>query len=95
MTASSRAQSFNVAAAQYTASRPSYPPLLFDAIEELTSRRLASARVADVGAGTGIATALLRGRGAHVTAVEPGEAMASIVSVSCAHNAPRTFVRVR
>ncbi|QIY99234.2 class I SAM-dependent methyltransferase [Streptomyces sp. S1D4-11] len=77
MTASSRAQSFNVAAAQYAASRPSYPPLLFDALEELTSRRLAGARVADVGAGTGIATTLLRGRGAHVIAVEPGEAMAA------------------
>jgi SAM-dependent methyltransferase len=77
MTAGSRALSFNVAAAQYAASRPSYPPPLFDAIEELTGRRLASARVADVGAGTGIATALLHGRGARVIAVEPGEAMAA------------------
>ncbi|MFD5393199.1 class I SAM-dependent methyltransferase [Streptomyces sp. NPDC127097] len=76
MTAISRAHSFNMAAAQYAASRPSYPPALFDAIEELIGDRLAGTRVADVGAGTGIATALLRERGAEVIAVEPGEAMA-------------------
>lgn len=58
-TASSRAHSFNAAADQYAASRPSYPPALFDSIEQFTSRPLAGARVADVGAGTGIATALL------------------------------------
>lgn len=77
MTASSRAESFNGAAAQYAASRPSYPPQLFDAIEELAGRPLAGARVADVGAGTGIATAMLRVRDAQVIAVEPGEAMAA------------------
>lgn len=76
MTASSRAQSFDVAAAQYAASRPSYPAALFDCIEEFAGCRLAGARVADVGAGTGIASALLRQRGADVIAVEPGEAMA-------------------
>src|SRR6266536_377816 len=77
MTASSRARSFNLAAAQYAASRPSYPPALFDVIEEFTSRPLAGTRVADVGAGTGIATVLLLERGAEVIAVEPGDAMAS------------------
>lgn len=77
MTTSSRAHSFNAAADQYAASRPSYPPALFDCIEQLTSSPLASARVADIGAGTGIATALLRERGARVIAVEPGEAMAA------------------
>ena len=79
MTASSqptRAHSFNVAAAQYAANRPSYPPALFDAIEELTGRTLTGARVADIGAGTGIATALLHARGAEVVAVEPGSGMA-------------------
>jgi SAM-dependent methyltransferase len=74
--ANSRAQSFDVAAAQYAASRPSYPAALFDAIEELAGCRFAGARVADVGAGTGIASVLLRERGADVIAVEPGEAMA-------------------
>ncbi|MFE9020678.1 class I SAM-dependent methyltransferase [Streptomyces sp. NPDC007808] len=72
-----RAHSFNAAAAQYAANRPSYPPALFDAIEELAGRSLTGARVIDVGAGTGIATALLHGRGAEVLAVEPGDAMAA------------------
>lgn len=72
-----RARSFNAAAAQYAANRPSYPPALFDAIEELADRSLTGARVVDVGAGTGIATALLRRRGADVLAVEPGDGMAA------------------
>jgi SAM-dependent methyltransferase len=76
MTVGSRAHSFNDAAAQYAANRPSYPPALFDSVEEITNRRLVGARVADVGAGTGIATALLSERGADVIAVEPGPAMA-------------------
>jgi SAM-dependent methyltransferase len=73
----SRAHSFNAAAAEYAAHRPSYPPALFDAVEELADRPLAGARVVDVGAGTGIATALLVARGARVTAVEPGDGMAA------------------
>ncbi|MFJ8636165.1 class I SAM-dependent methyltransferase [Streptomyces sp. NPDC093568] len=72
-----RAHAFNAAAAQYAANRPSYPPALFDAIEELAGRPLTGARVVDVGAGTGIATALLRRRGADVLAVEPGAGMAA------------------
>jgi SAM-dependent methyltransferase len=76
MTASSRAQSFDLAAAQYAASRPAYPAALFDRVEEFAGVRLAGARVADVGAGTGIASALLRERGAEVIGVEPGAAMA-------------------
>ncbi|MGX4690581.1 class I SAM-dependent methyltransferase [Streptomyces sp. JNUCC 63] len=72
-----RAHSFNAAAAQYAANRPSYPPALFDALEELTGRPLAGARVADIGAGTGISTALLHERGADVLAVEPGDGMAA------------------
>ncbi|WP_019065112.1 class I SAM-dependent methyltransferase [Streptomyces prunicolor] len=77
MSVSSRAHSFNTAADQYAAGRPSYPPALFDFIEQFANRSLAGARVADVGAGTGIATALLRERGAHVIGVEPGDAMAA------------------
>ncbi|NGO14313.1 methyltransferase domain-containing protein [Streptomyces sp. HC44] len=72
-----RAHSFNAVAAQYAANRPSYPPALFDAVERLAGRTLTGARVVDVGAGTGIATALLRERGARVVAVEPGEGMAA------------------
>lgn len=72
-----RAHSFNAAAAQYAANRPSYPPALLDAIEDLAGRPLTGARVVDVGAGTGIATALLHARGADVVAVEPGDGMAA------------------
>ncbi|MBD0742151.1 class I SAM-dependent methyltransferase [Streptomyces sp. CBMA152] len=72
-----RARSFDSAAAQYAANRPSYPPALLDAIEESATRALKGARVADIGAGTGIATALLYERGARVVAVEPGAAMAA------------------
>ncbi|MBY8877324.1 class I SAM-dependent methyltransferase [Actinacidiphila acidipaludis] len=77
MTVGSRAHAFNSAAAQYQANRPSYPLTLFDAIEGFLGRPLAGLRVADVGSGTGIATRLLRERGADVVAVEPGDAMAS------------------
>ncbi|MFE0580963.1 MULTISPECIES: class I SAM-dependent methyltransferase [unclassified Streptomyces] len=72
-----RARSFDAAAASYAAHRPGYPPALFDAVEELAGRPLAGARVADVGAGTGIATAVLHERGADVLAVEPGDGMAA------------------
>lgn len=72
-----RARSFDAAAAQYAANRPSYPSALFDAVEDAAGRPLAGARVVDVGAGTGIATALLRARGADVLAVEPGDGMAA------------------
>ncbi|WP_412078299.1 class I SAM-dependent methyltransferase [Streptomyces xanthophaeus] len=72
-----RARSFDSAAALYGAHRPGYPPALFDAVETLAGRPLAGARVADVGAGTGIATALLHERGAEVVAVEPGDGMAA------------------
>ncbi|WP_225804030.1 class I SAM-dependent methyltransferase [Streptomyces sp. NK15101] len=76
-THTARAHSFNTAAAQYAANRPSYPPALLDAVEELTGRSLCGARVADIGAGTGIATGLLRARGSDVIAVEPGSGMAA------------------
>ncbi|MEV8569180.1 class I SAM-dependent methyltransferase [Streptomyces sp. NPDC051322] len=75
-TSSARAHSFNAAAAAYAANRPSYPQTLLDEIEDVAGRPLAGARVADVGAGTGIATTLLHERGARVVAVEPGDGMA-------------------
>ncbi|SNT40961.1 class I SAM-dependent methyltransferase [Actinacidiphila glaucinigra] len=71
------ARSFDTVAAQYAAARPGYPGELFDAVEEIGGRPFAGATVLDVGAGTGIATALMRARGAHVTAVEPGSGMAA------------------
>ncbi|MGW3328433.1 class I SAM-dependent methyltransferase [Streptomyces virginiae] len=77
MKITSQARSFDKAAADYAQNRPSYPPTVLDAVEELAGRPLKGARVADIGAGTGLATALLQARGAHVVAVEPGPAMAS------------------
>ncbi|KOV65604.1 hypothetical protein ADL01_26940 [Streptomyces sp. NRRL WC-3618] len=47
---------------EYEASRPSYPPVLFDFVEEFLCRSLKGARAADIGAGRGIATALLHER---------------------------------
>ncbi len=76
MTKPVQARSFDAVAAAYDAHRPSYPPALFDAVEELSGVPLAGARVADVGAGTGLGTARLHERGARVTAVEPGDGMA-------------------
>ncbi len=43
-----QARSFDAVAAAYDAHRPSYPPALFDAVEELAGMPLAGARVADV-----------------------------------------------
>nr|WSX52393.1 class I SAM-dependent methyltransferase [Streptomyces sp. NBC_00974] len=73
----SRARSFDSAAALYGQYRPGYPEALYDTVEELAGRRFAGARVADVGAGTGIGTAPMRARGAEVVAVEPGDGMAA------------------
>ncbi|PYC87854.1 SAM-dependent methyltransferase [Streptomyces tateyamensis] len=70
------ANSFGAVAAEYDRARPSYPPALFEEIERLAGRPLAGADVLDVGAGTGIATRLLHGRGARVIAVEPSQGMA-------------------
>jgi SAM-dependent methyltransferase len=72
-----RARSFNSAAAVYAAARPSYPPALLDAVEELAGHPVAGARVVDVGAGTGLSATVLRARGARVVAVEPGDGMAA------------------
>ncbi|MFD7339694.1 class I SAM-dependent methyltransferase [Streptomyces violascens] len=72
-----RARSFGSAAARYADHRPSYPSGLFESVEELAGFAWAGVRVVDVGAGTGIATALLHGRGARVVAVEPGAGMAA------------------
>ncbi|MGW2475236.1 class I SAM-dependent methyltransferase [Streptomyces sp. NPDC001665] len=72
-----RALSFDRAAAQYAAARPSYPDTLFDAVEDIAGRPLRGARALDVGAGTGISTRRLLDRGARVVAVEPGPGMAA------------------
>jgi SAM-dependent methyltransferase len=66
---------FDVVAREYDAGRPSYPDALYDAIEELSGSFLAAARVADIGAGTGISTRGLLDRGAWVVAVDHGAQM--------------------
>lgn len=58
--------------------RPRYPGEIWDRLFNVTQLQ-PGARVLEVGAGTGIATAELVRRGCHVTALEPGAAMAAIV----------------
>ncbi|GAA0316222.1 class I SAM-dependent methyltransferase [Streptomyces polychromogenes] len=72
-----RALAFSRAAHAYAAHRPEYPAAAFDVLEELAGLRLAGARVADVGTGTGLAARALRERGARVIGVEPGAGMAA------------------
>ena len=66
---------FDTLASAYARSRPTYPAEIFDALRELSGRELAGARVADVGAGTGISSRQLHERGAQVTAIELSEPM--------------------
>jgi SAM-dependent methyltransferase len=66
---------FDTLASAYAQARPTYPGELFDALQELSGRALSGARVADVGAGTGISSRQLQERGAAVTAVDLSEPM--------------------
>lgn len=65
-------QLFDGVASEYDATRPDYPAQLFDAVESGMGQPLMWSSVCDVGAGTGIASRAIAGRGATVTAVEPG-----------------------
>lgn len=65
---------FEALVEEYDSARPSYPDALYDALEEYAGR-LAGAVVVECGAGTGVATRALRGRGATVLATDLGEAM--------------------
>lgn len=67
---------FTDQAEAYHKSRPSYPAELLDGLASEIGVR-AGDPVLDIGAGTGILTALLADRGYRVTAVEPNEAMRS------------------
>ena len=67
-----RRQLFDAVAEDYDRFRPDYPAQLFDALESAMGQPLLWSQVCDVGAGTGIAARALAGRGATVTAVEPG-----------------------
>ncbi|HET7127464.1 MAG TPA: class I SAM-dependent methyltransferase [Gaiellaceae bacterium] len=68
------ARSFDLAAAEYERTRPSYPPELLDGLPLGPD-----ADVLDLGAGTGKLTRVLVRRYARVTAVEPLDGMRSIL----------------
>jgi SAM-dependent methyltransferase len=68
-----RADSFGAAARVYDACRPRYPAELIDDLMMQGART-----VLDVGAGTGILSEQLLGRGANVLAVEPDPRMAEV-----------------
>jgi ubiquinone/menaquinone biosynthesis C-methylase UbiE len=67
---------FDVAASEYDSARPSYPAALFDELEA-SAGGLAGRLVLDWGAGTGIASRQLAGRGARVVSLDIGEQMLS------------------
>lgn len=69
------AAAFKAGGAHYDAVRPSYPDAALDFMVPATARD-----VVDVGAGTGIFTALLVGRGLEVTAVEPSQDMLGVLT---------------
>jgi SAM-dependent methyltransferase len=69
---------FDTVAERYHLMRPRYPDVVWDALFEITALP-PCARVLEIGAGTGIATADLVRRGCHVTALEPGATMAAII----------------
>jgi SAM-dependent methyltransferase len=70
---------FDSVAERYHGVRPRYPEAIWDALFDATGLR-PGARVLEIGAGTGIATAALVRRGCHVTALEPGADMARIIA---------------
>jgi len=70
---------FDHVATAYDAARPDYPASLYDVLESALGQPLLRAEVVDVGAGTGIATRALAGRGALVVAVDPGPVVLSLL----------------
>jgi SAM-dependent methyltransferase len=67
---------FDQAAELYQDARPDYPPELFDRLIDLAGLHLGDS-VLEVGAGPGKATLPLAQRGLHITALEPGPALAA------------------
>ena len=70
----SSTERFTTRAGAYAASRPSYPVAAIDAVL-VGLGDPAALTVADLGAGTGISSRLIAGRGPHVFAIEPNAAM--------------------
>lgn len=73
-----RWQHFERLAADYASARPPYPAVIFDV---LSSERVIGPglRVLEVGAGAGLATRELVASGSHVVALEPGEALCTLL----------------
>lgn len=69
--------SFDLAANDYDAARPTYPTKLFDDIVSYADIKNGD-RVLEIGAGSGQATLALAERGFHVTAIEPGPKLAEL-----------------
>ena len=80
-----RAEAFGSAAEEYDRHRPRYPAALIAGLVADV------ARVLDVGAGTGIASARLVGAGAQVLAVEPDSRMARVAAGKGIHVEQATF----
>jgi len=72
-------QLFDSVATEYDENRPDYPAPLFDALESALGQPLLRAEVLDVGAGTGIVTRALAGRGSNVVAVDPGPGVLAVL----------------
>ncbi len=70
---------FDPLADHYDAARPHYPDELYDAVATLAGLPWRGAVVADVGAGTGIASRAMLARGAWVVAVDVGETMLRVL----------------
>lgn len=68
---------FEEVADVYEQARPTYPPEVFDDLTAL-ARLPRSARIVEIGCGTGQATLPLAERGYHITCVELGEQLAGV-----------------
>jgi len=73
-----RARVFGEVAEEYDRIRPDYPEKLFDDV--LAYAALTDAHALEVGAGTGKATLAFARRGVGITAIEPDEAMAAVLT---------------
>ncbi len=84
---SDKRTTFNEVAELYDKVRPHYPELLFQELASL-ARLPASARILEIGAGTGIATEPLLQKGYQVIALEPGEELSQYCQVNILSFAP-------
>jgi len=84
-------RSFDRAALAYDRLRPHYPDAVFHTLIARTGLTPGT-RVLEIGAGTGIATRALAARGLHVTALEPGAAMAAVARDSLAAHPDITVI---